>query len=95
MPEFDIDGLRQAPEFRACILQFKRVEPWAVVPLLKQVDQILCKHGRYGNASCEVRVRIELRNKAEEQELDRIVLAPNEEQITVDDMDWEEFEGPS
>jgi hypothetical protein len=88
MPRVDIDALRQKPEFRACILQFKRVEPWAVVPLLKQVDRVLREHGTHGEPSCEVRVRIDFENLAEEKELDRIVLALNEEQITVDDMDW-------
>jgi hypothetical protein len=92
MPKVTIDALRQNPEFRTCILQFKRVEPWAVVPLLKQVERVLRDHGMHGNPpSCEVHVRIDLGNRAEEQELDRVVLHLNEEQIEIDDMDWERF----
>jgi hypothetical protein len=89
MPKATIDNLRQEPEFRVCIFQFKRVKPWAVVPLLKQVAQALHEHGMSGNPSCEVRVRIGLDNRADEQELDRVVLHLNSEQIDIDDMDWE------
>jgi hypothetical protein len=92
MPKATIYTLRQDPEFRTCIMQFKRVEPWAVIPLLKRVERVLREHGMHGNPSyCEVHVRIALGNRAEEQELDRAVLHLNEEQIKIDDMDWERF----